>query len=478
MMRWRDQRGVAMVTVLFVGAALTATASAATFVTIQEFRAGTDDRRAADALAVAEAGIDRFLNEIRTNRWTWGDIRQAGCVTTENPSGAPLTLSGDLGSSRTFTVNFTVFPVADCPNRTANPRIPVLFAAQSTGMRPAARRVIRQTIRIEPLNLPVGIYANIAGAAGNTTMNGISLIVDGTVTGREFLAFKGADPYYFLSDFWPGLSSTTHIPAAVHATGHVYLKNQANENAQEHRPGNPLNCDANKTNKGGTAGQSSWDQSGDGAAIVPPASCANWLGTPTGPPSTSLFTPTDLTRVTPKPELSDQDYITLRDAAKRSGLYCFFPTSGAAQCLRNGAAWSFGGTVTQADIDAVTQADFVAYFEYEDTSKAGCELPCVANEVKWDASVNGCNPDPGRSVVLIVRQGNLQVQANRYINGAILVPEGTFRTAGNVTVNGTIIADEFDVRGGASFTLNDCWVANMPGPFLSALSVKWSEIDR
>lgn len=483
-----------MVTVLFVGAGLTAVASAATFVTIQEFRAGSDDRRAAEALSMAESGIDRFLIELRTNKWTWGQIRQAGCVTTENPTGAPLTLNGDMGSGRTFSVKFTVFnpsaanpadrfPPSACntsPPRPTNPRTPSFFVVEATGVHPAATRIVRQTIEIGTLNLPIGIYADSVVGGGSPGFNGISMISAGDVTDREKFGFTGTDPYYTLKDFWPGLSDQTRAPAALHATGHVYVKNQVNENQQEHYPTKPLNCNVNRTvgNDPGAPGQSQWDQSADGntipGAAPEPQTCVTWIGTPTGPPPTSLFTDTDRARVTPKPSLSDQDYITLRDAAKRTGLYCRFDSNGLpAGCLRNGLPWTgFLGLVNQVDITAVTEPNFIAYFEFDRVQTV------AANDIKWQASVEGCNPTPGRSVVVIVRQGNLEIGGNQFINGAIIVPEGDVRVVGNSTINGTIIAKRFDNRGGAKYQLNDCWVNNMPGPFLSVVPQRWSEIDR
>jgi hypothetical protein len=41
-----------------------------------------------------------------------------------------------------------------------------------------------------------------------------------------------------------------------------------------------------------------------------------------------------------------------------------------------------------------------------------------------------------------------------------------------------VIAENIRVRGNATFSLDTCWVQNMPGPFLGATPVQWSEIDR
>src|SRR5687768_4057219 len=82
MRRLAGERGVAMVTVLMVAAVLTVVSSTAAFITVQEFRAGTDDRRAGKALATAEAGIDRAMLWIRSFQLPWKDIVLSGCTET------------------------------------------------------------------------------------------------------------------------------------------------------------------------------------------------------------------------------------------------------------------------------------------------------------------------------------------------------------------------------------------------------------
>src|SRR5687768_361922 len=77
--RLRNQRGVAMVTVLLVAAVLTVVSSTAAFVTIEEFSATNDDLKAARALSYAEAGIDRALYALRSGIWEWDEMVMAGC---------------------------------------------------------------------------------------------------------------------------------------------------------------------------------------------------------------------------------------------------------------------------------------------------------------------------------------------------------------------------------------------------------------
>lgn len=189
-----------------------------------------------------------------------------------------------------------------------------------------------------------------------------------------------------------------------------------------------------------------------------------------------------MSRVTPRPTLSDQDYLALRDTAKQKGLYCMVPDSGTPACTRNGVLWTpsvnnsvLGITVNvtsnAGDVGPITSPfrdRFVAYFEFA-SSRAG-------NLVSWNANVWECEQD--RSVVLVVRKGGLRIEGGTKNNGAFLIPEGKFTEAGGAQTNGTIIAKEFENQGNARFTNSTCWVENMPGPFLDVLPFSWSEIDR
>lgn len=484
----RSQSGVAMVTVLFVGSALTAVASMAAYTTIQELQAANDDRKAAASFSYAESGVDRLILELRRGKYTWGDIREAGC---QRPA---LTLPDGVIGNGTYDVEMVAFdPLASTPaNRfpipptggacaavaDTSPRsvAPHYFAVTSTGQHPAARRVIRYVVVIKALNLPIGVYAESAAASGTPNMNNISMLTPGDVTGREKLGFTGLDPYYKVGDFWTtGFTAAQlaqPVPAAIHAVGHIFLKNLNQANNLEHRPGAPMNCTANKP--GSPVGQSMWDQSGDGG-VISGAACAGWLGSPPGPPPTSLFTKPNLDRVTPKPSLSDQDYLTLRDAAKQTGLYCFVPTTGVPQCTRGGTA---GGSpvVTPGDVatpSPIPQNNFVAYFDFENA------LTPSTNLVSWTAPILGCNPTtPGRSVVIIIRNGSMRLESGIFVNGAFIAPEGTVELQGGATLNGTVIAKRFQTNGNPTIQLNECWVNNMPGPFLDVAPFQWSEIDR
>jgi hypothetical protein len=470
-MNFRSERGVAMMTVLFVGAAMTAVTSVAAFATIRDFRAGNDDRKATEALAYAEGGIDRLMHHIRGGTVTWGQLAQAGCPDAlAVPEGAVG--RGSFDTYLTVVDPFAAgaagrFPPAACATVPDSPREPLYLAVVSTGTHPKAVRVVQQVLKVEDIGLPVGLSAEHVDANGTPNTTNISMITEGVIVGRKQLNFSGLDPYYTLGDFWPGhdwtagLSASSPVPAGAHSVNGIYLNSNGKD--PEFTGAAPKNCTANK-DAGNT--QSLWDSDGRGGAHS--GGCSGQ----TGWPPDSLFTPEDYRAVAPG-RLAIEDHEILEDAAKATGLYCYIPTTGA-YCIRQGT--QIGYTTDVSPIVASGTNNFVAYFEFP----AGDPL---SNNISWASSVwnspNGCNPDPdlNKSVVVIVKNGGVDFSGNNQVNGAFIL-DGNFDYTGTPQINGTVIAENFRVRGNATFSLDACWVQNMPGPFLGATPIQWSEIDR
>ncbi len=469
--RFSGESGVAMMTVLFVGAAMTAVTSVAAMATIRDFRASTDDRKAVEALSYAEAGVDRLIHHIRGGTISWGELKAAGCPT-------PLPVPDGAIGNGTFDSYVTVvnpfaasaadrFPPAACSSVPATPKDPLYIALISTGTHPEAKRVVQQVVRIEDINLPVGVSAEYIDANGTPDTVGISMITDGQIVGRSKLNFSGYDPYYTLGDFWPGhawtngLTDDSPVPAGVHAVNGIYLKNNGAD--PEFTTAAPKNCTANK-NAGNT--QSLWDSDGRGGPHT--GGCSGQIGAPPD----SLFTAEDYAVVAPG-SLGVEDHDILKGAAKANGLYCYIPTSGS-YCIRQGTQIAF--TTDVAPILASGTRNFVAYFEYPTGDP-------LNNNINWSSEVwtapNGCSADPSvnKSVTVIVKNGGVNVTGNTQVNGAFIM-DGNFDYTGTPRINGTVIAENFRIRGNAMFTLDSCWVQNMPGPFLGATPMHWSEIDR
>ena len=481
----RTDSGVAMVTVLLVGMVLTVVTSMAAFSTIQEIKAGTSDRKAAEALSYAEAGIDRFLRYVRVENVTWHKLIVAGCEDAEGLT-VPKGVLGDGQFEATLKVYEPNPPSGNqadkivpgaCNYRATVPNDPEgqHFIITSKGSETGANRVVQQIVKVTPLGLPIGIYAQAIDAGGTPDMTGISMFTEGQIVGREKIQFEGIDPYYTMADFFPdgvsGRSMTEHVPAGAHAISGIFLK-QNGTRPEFPGPTAPTtrNCTANGT-VNGVVGQSLWDSDGSTATGTVTAGCTGQ----TGYPLSSKFTPTIMDKIRPH-QLTEQDHQALRDAARTSGIYCSIGTT--TSCTRMGqpmsgmpAAWQDGDI---APLFAAGNNNFVAYFDF----LTGATL---SNKISWKAEVWGCNatnPDLNRSAVIVTRRGGLDIQSNARVNGAFLM-DGELGYSGTPTLNGPIISQAgFRISGTANFSLDDCWVRNMPGPFLTTAPTTWAEVDR
>ena len=482
MKRFRGEQGVAMVTVLLVAAALTVLATTAAFSTINELKAGTDDRKSAEALAYAEAGVDRLMRHMRTGNVTWAMLIEAGC---ENPAG--VTVPAGIVGSGSFEATLKVyepnpssgnpadrFVPAACNSRATAPNDPQgqHFVITSKGSHPAAKRIVQQIVQVKPVGLPIGIFANQIEAGGSPNMVSISMFSESEIRGREKLGFTGTDPYYYFGDIFPegvvGRSATEHVPAAAHAATNIWEKqNGTDPEFPGPAPQTTKNCIANIN---GTQGQSLWDTDGSPGTGPINSGCTGQ----TGHPVTSRFSTQAMDKIRPY-VLDEEDHQALRDAAKENGLYCSI-ANGVGTCTLMRSPVSYQSVWQDSHVAPFFTAgvnNFVAYFDFQ----TGTPL---TNEVKWHASVWGCNDiDPAltRSVVLVVRRGGLEVQ-DVQVNGALIM-DGDFKYSGGPTINGTIISNgAFRINGNATFSMNPCWVENMPGPLLKATPSRWSEIDR
>ncbi|MGH2693887.1 MAG: hypothetical protein ACRDJJ_03630 [Actinomycetota bacterium] len=490
----RNQSGVAMVTVLFIGAALTVIASASAFVTFKELRAGADDRRAAQALAYAEAGIDRMELEIKGGRWNWKQIMLSGCGDRDT-----LTVSGSVGNG-TYSAIVRPQSAVVSPQTCDPPPTPrdiaetgELVVITSTGSQPTASRVIREVANLTPKGLPVGLYAKTAVKMnGNAGVTNVSLITPGSITGRDQIGFEGTDPWYTIGDFYPDHIDESDsrfddpIPGAVHSGNLIYCqsfcpqtKSQIEHPYQPTSGGTlPYNCRANPR---GTAGQSGWDGSNWTAdpdqALIP-------NGTTCGSPPftiapTSLFTLADANRLAPQPELTEEDFRALKTMAQTNGIYCNILADNTKQCTKMGSPLTMTATGVQlldAEVAGIPN-QFVVYVEFA----PGTNPKQFANNyVRWGGDKGACVDDADANVtgIVVVRNGSFQFMNGSELNGAIFAHQGKLDSNGTYSFNGTAIADEIEIISGADDSLDQCWVNNMPMPFLDITPVSWTEVDR
>lgn len=490
--RFRQETGVAMIVVLFVGATLAVLTTSAAFMSVRGLRSAQQDKSSVQALAAAEAGLERMLLDVVRGDVGYGSMRTAGCSTP------PVSLPpGALGPG-TYDVQLTIYEpsqnpkvpqtapwsaanagAAPCLNRTSN-----LFAITATGNQASGTRVVRQivSVKVGSTKLPLGIYADKIDANGNPAMNNISVFTAGDIIGRGKFAMKGSDAYFKMKDVYNqsafptftwtgGYSWDSFIPASVHATGEIYAKNAATR-GREHPPS--PNCAANDTRNGGVATQSEWD----GSAC---SGCANSGAItvdcgPTGYPPTARFTSADLARIAQVRNFTEAEYASLKSMAQTSGIYCQFSIS---KCWKNGVEGPAQTTWQTADLPT-GNPQFVAYFEFPYSTNT------TANRISWRATwkaisgvmCNAANPLDNRSAVIVVRNGSFDFGGNTQLTGAVMVPEGDFDSSGTPLLHGSVTARTFRVRGTADFESSACFAGTLPTMLAEVTALGWSEIDR
>lgn len=473
MSRLRDDRGVAMITVLFIGATLTVVATTASISAIHGLRASTNDSVGSQAVAFAEAGLERFLDQLRKGGFGLSAIMTAGCATP------PVMLpSGTIGNG-SYTAELTVYnPATDpqvppspynatlnpgsapCQGRSADTKVPQLYAVTATGTSASGKRAIRSIVTISGKGLPVGVFVNNVNANGNPDFANLSLFSRSDILGREKMGFTGDDLFYTQRDVYGESSPAIPIPAAAHSAGLIYTS-VGGKRKVEHPP-NP-NCTANSR---GTPNQSVWDGSVTGTTLT------TGCGHPAGYPPTSKFTSADLDRVVGRsgiPQLTEAEYSSLKAAAQASGIYCSLAAGGAtSSCIKAGGAWAKPETITTIHLGGLT-SNFVAYFEFTDGDP-------MTQDIKWNASSATC--ESGGSGIVVVRNGGATLRGGGSLNGNVIAPEGIVDSAGNFTITGSTIAKELRLRGTATFRLTSCHVNNVPAPLLSVSPGRWSEVDR
>lgn len=209
-----------------------------------------------------------------------------------------------------------------------------------------------------------------------------------------------------------------------------------------------------------------WDSSGTGgpvtAACTPAWAAPGGWGGPAYPPTTK-FTAADLARVASRttiPQLSEAEYLALKNTAKTSGIYCNI-TTGGNQCWKNGTVYT--GSIT--DISGLAN-QFVAYYDY---------APELNGNLSWNNTVGPC---PTKSAIVVARNAGVTLRGGGYMYGSIIAPEGAVDSAGNYVVKGTVIANSLRLRGTAGFSLDACAVANQPSTTMNMSVGRWMEVDR
>ena len=483
-------------TVMLIGAALTVVTTTAAVLSIRGLKASSADSQSARAMAAAEAGLERFMLDVKRGTVSLASMAEAGCAS------APVTLPpGTLGPG-SYNVELTIYEPTQnpkvpnspwtsandlalpCSNRTGN-----LYAITATGTQGSGTRVVRQLIRVVPgkSKFPLGIYAERVDANGNPSMRNISVFTVGDLVGRGKLSMVGTDDNYTMKDVYDqtafsgfvwsgGLNWDSKIPAAVHATGEIYVKG-VNTRGREHPP--VPNCSANDTREPGSiAQQSEWDGSACTSCANGGAISADTCSGLPGYPPTARFTQADLSRIAEVRNFTEDEYAVLKATAQSTGVYCNFDAA-VNQCWKGGVAGPTDVNWQDGDLPGGPN-NLVAYFDFPFSSNT------TNNKITWNATwkaISGvmCNPTnsaDNRSIVIIVRNGNFHLTGNAQVTGAVLVPEGDFDSTGTPLLHGSVTARGFRVRGNATFESSSCFAGTLPATSGEVSPAGWSEIDR
>jgi Tfp pilus assembly protein PilX len=483
MRRLRNEAGVALITVLFIGAVMTVTVSTAAFVAVGEFRAANDDRGSSSALAYAEAGVDRTILWIRSNRAVWRQIVLSGCGTVAGTVYNPIRLQGQVNNGH---YNATISRADNCspvPTTIPPPQEAQQMVITSEGCTDgtagaacptgAARRVVRQAIRVGTRPLPIGMSSNRVDSQGSPSLIGLTVFARGIVNTRSQIDVSGTDPWYEKEDFYPCTGGAVppacfpedgdnvgDMPAAVHSTDRIFLR----PNGTNEHPPSP-NC---------AEPDFIWDGSATGGASTAlSTACPDY---PLSPP-TSLFTDADHDRLASTPRLTEEDHHFFKSIAQQQGLYCSNYGSAAQTCSKAGVTPVAGvaGDIDQLDVAGLGQ-NFVVYIEYPAGDPLSRQLGWnVTNPVPTDVCT--ANPPVANTmVVLIVRGAGVETKTN--FMGAIFAEDGNFSTAGNLRFEGSLAANVIRTRGTPTLCMTNRWLQSMPGVFLEVTALRWSEVDR
>lgn len=510
--RIRDERGVAMVTVLLVASVLTVTASAATVMTIREFSAGDDDRQSAGSLALAESGVDRMI--VALKRSNWDQVVLAGCDPATTPA---IRLRGTTADG-SFDAVATRADLSTCPGSVPSPREEQQLRIVSTGTTREATRLVEQMIDVVAGSLPVGVFAHRlvtgSGSAGNFI--NVSVITPGNVHPREQLDMTGYDLWYSQAELYGpgypdtvcnltvgGCNHTNSLPAAVHAGGLITCgsADRCNKttgppagrgpNTAHAAPGQGTVIDAVGTDNikkanlvctaDGVGSESMWD--GSGFTTTDPSygtrgpttglSCSDFPGVPPAP--TSLFTPDQARGLQETPTLSDDQYDTLRDAAMSEGVYCTL--SGATITCRYSDGTSLGNQPIDVNLSKVGR-NYVIFADFPASTGDPGTLPTL--RFAGNTALSACNTNPtlSRTSTVIVRYGNADFGGGADLEGAVIAEDGRVTVRGTSDMNGTIIAEELDIQGDRTVEMDMCTLNALTFPLINVSAGAWREIDR
>jgi len=420
----RDDAGVALLTVIFAGAVITALAMVAATVSLNNLRNAGRDRVAGGALGAAEAGLAEAVSYLSTS--TAGELACSPACAT-NPWGnqaSPKSITFPDG--RVAKVYITVVQSFAPPAQKL-----ALYKIHSTGTSGTGpgTRVLEQTVTGKPAEIPIGVYANTINVSGTPQTYAESVFTKNCISGRNQMRFGTAlDPYF-------------GIPPSAHSVKWISEKNSGCSATE-----------ANNIHKSAACNPAyPYDQDLQGGPIGSPCSAPN---------NTSKFTQADLD--TYGRGLTENELALLRTQAKSIGQY-----------------WTSPNGWVPPNPNVYPHA--VIFFDVgpNDTVNIQSEL----DSYYWDGAT--CtNPTTPRTLIIVINNsssgsGGLVLNSNSKLSGAIFVQRGKLSFNGSVTWTGTIWADVIERwNGAATAQLTPCFLKYLPGGLMRITPTRFREVDR
>lgn len=422
-LRMRDEQGIALLTVILVGAVVMVLGMTAVTVSGKNLSGAGRDRVGGAALAAAEAGLSQGMEFIKQ-----GSISNPPCSTACNV-GLPD------GRAATVTVS-VVQPYSPPQYRVATFKI---VSVGSAGSGPG-QRTLEATVTAKPFGFPIGIFTeSLTNMGGHGDVVTESLFSDSCIDSRSKITFSGTDSFY-------------GFPAAAHSTTYINDK-------QDTGCGNGVGSSIHATQKCSTAYPG--DQDG-GAATVSGGAPASLAGT-----SCNGQTASNSSNYTHAQLIADTGFT---DNGLTPGQYAQLQALAKAQHHYAPAADFVWPCYSTCPAGQAPELNPVVFYN-------GSVNPPGLADYAWQTPNASCtNPQP--SLVFVVRNGDLTLNGGSNVTGNFFVPDGDLKANGGVTLHGTAFASTLKFTGGAYSELHACQLKNFPSPLTDVQISRFHEKDR
>ena len=417
--------GLSMITVILVGALLTAMASSMAIISSTNLRNAGRDRVAGAAMGSAEAGVADAIAYLKTTNTVTAlacspDCGAANPWGEDDPAQRKSLSYPDGGKAAVHIVVDQAFnPPA------VKTAVYTIKSDGTAGAGPGLRR-LEQTVTVTPLPFPIGVYANKINLNGTPQTFQQSVFSVECITGRNKMTFSGTDAFY-------------GIPAAAHST--KFISTGSNTPCQPNTAANIHRSAACNT-------AYPYDQDKQGGPVG--GACAGAAG------GTSYFDQTMLDQY--GRQLTNDQLAGLRTAAQAQGQY-------------------YNGTTSITAPNPAVYPNAVLFFDLGPNQSVSIQT--VLDAYTW----NGSCTSPPRTVIVVVNHssvgsGQVKLNSNANLSGAIFVQRGDFEYNGTATFTGTLVANTISKwNGNATSQLTACFLQNMPPGITEVTATRFREVD-